>query len=275
MSLKTRNNLYPCPLPSYSAYIRLLTLPSALGPEGDIALDLRVFELEYAPPYLALSYTWGSPFPADHPSTVLYDGESSKSRVTVNSHRIHVGSSLHEALTELVRRYPSAYLWNDATCIDQGNAQELNSQIHVMAEIYRRAQEVIVWLGPADEDALMCRALYERLARPILQLSDDEELARRKPPAQVTDLDPGDARLWSLLRSAPLDPAKRSWQAYINFHRRSWFWRVWVVQEFAFAFRMTILCGHLTFPERYIRVLNNCLVFDSKYNWARAISASL
>lgn len=80
MSLKTRNNLYPCPLPSYSAYIRLLTLPSALGPEGDIALDLRVFELEYAPPYLALSYTWGSPFPADHPSTVLYDGESSKSR---------------------------------------------------------------------------------------------------------------------------------------------------------------------------------------------------
>ncbi|KIW54437.1 hypothetical protein PV05_06797 [Exophiala xenobiotica] len=121
-----------------------------------------------------------------------------------------------------------------------------------MAEIYRRAQEVIVWLGPADEDALMCRALYERLARPILQLSDDEELAGRKPPAQVTDLDPGDARLWSLLRSAPLDPAKRSWQAHINFHRRSWFWRVWVVQEFAFASRMTILCGHLTFPERYI-----------------------
>jgi hypothetical protein len=51
-------------------------------------------------------------------------------------------------------RVPRA-LWVDFLCIDQDDTAEKNKQIPLMAFIYRRAREVIIWLvshqQPVDE----------------------------------------------------------------------------------------------------------------------------
>lgn len=43
---------------------------------------------------------------------------------------------------------PPRQIWIDAVCINQSDGNEKMQQIGRMAEIYRLARQVIVWLGP-------------------------------------------------------------------------------------------------------------------------------
>ena len=45
------------------------------------------------------------------------------------------------------------WLWIDQVCIRQDDVTERNHQVRQMAEIYRSASEVIVWLGPGTEES--------------------------------------------------------------------------------------------------------------------------
>lgn len=45
------------------------------------------------------------------------------------------------------------YLWIDALCIDQDNVAERGHQVGLMADIYRDAKHVMVWLGPSLDEA--------------------------------------------------------------------------------------------------------------------------
>jgi hypothetical protein len=50
-------------------------------------------------------------------------------------------------------------LWIDALCINQLDGPERDSQVMMMGEIYSRACNVLVWLGPLTSDET--RALIE------------------------------------------------------------------------------------------------------------------
>jgi Heterokaryon incompatibility protein (HET) len=43
------------------------------------------------------------------------------------------------------------YIWADAICINQIDTSEKTEQVPLMADIYERAELVLVWLGK-DED---------------------------------------------------------------------------------------------------------------------------
>lgn len=44
-------------------------------------------------------------------------------------------------------------LFIDQICIDQASSAERNQQVYQMSDVYRQASEVIVWLGPGDEES--------------------------------------------------------------------------------------------------------------------------
>jgi hypothetical protein len=41
-------------------------------------------------------------------------------------------------------------MWTDAICIDQTSVVDKNQQVPLMGDIYRKAHEVVIWLGDID-----------------------------------------------------------------------------------------------------------------------------
>lgn len=121
-------------LPSQN-HIRLVVLaPKRLSPKDDLEVSIIACDLTIAPPYEALSYVWG-----DSRDTI---------RITVNQKWMHIGRSLHTALTELQNVEAPRTLWVDALCINQQDNAEKFHQILRMREIYANAWLTIMWIEP-------------------------------------------------------------------------------------------------------------------------------
>jgi hypothetical protein len=86
------------------------------------------------PRYRALSYEWGS---SDRTMPIV-----------INNIETRVGQNLWEALYHLRHSREEQVLWADAICINQHDLAEKARLVPQMNLIYRRAAEVIVWLGP-------------------------------------------------------------------------------------------------------------------------------
>jgi hypothetical protein len=113
-----------------------------LHPEriSDNILSFRIssFPRTCAPPYTAVSYTWGN----DEPDQKIY----------VNERPFPVRCNLWSLLYYLGHYAGKGgtgwrYLWVDAICIDQTNDLERNAQVRLMDKIYQSAVSVSVWLG--------------------------------------------------------------------------------------------------------------------------------
>jgi hypothetical protein len=71
--------------------------------------------------------------------------------ITVDGHARIITSSLYSALRSLRRLGFEITLWADALCINQEDLVEKMHQIGQMTEIYRQAEQVVVWrLGAGD-----------------------------------------------------------------------------------------------------------------------------
>jgi hypothetical protein len=49
----------------------------------------------------------------------------------------------------------------DANCINPGDVTERNSQVSLMARIYSLARQVVVWLGPGQDDGKFALTLFD------------------------------------------------------------------------------------------------------------------
>lgn len=87
--------------------------------------------------YAALSYYWGR----NNKTMVL----------TVNDKSAHISANLYQALTEVYSQGHKR-LWVDALSVNQPNAVERNAQVRRMEEIFRKAKQVVAWLGTEDDD---------------------------------------------------------------------------------------------------------------------------
>ena len=83
--------------------------------------------------YSCLSYTWGD--------------QSNPREILVNDNVLLVRENLWQFLHQARLSAIMDWLWIDAICIDQECIEERNDQVKLMAEIYRRAENVYVWLG--------------------------------------------------------------------------------------------------------------------------------
>ena len=201
--------------------IRLLSL----SPSCDhISCTLDTFPLDAPPPFIALSYEWGPAI-----------SQAQCKSIKLNGARMAIRTNLYHALgTFTVHGFPKEvsaeirHIWIDALCIDQENLQERNHQVNLMAQIYQTAEAVVSWLGPADEhpsDAFMQMASKygERRVYAQEDVEAISQVALATPPASTV-------------------------------FARSYWGRVWIIQEVLLARKNIVLCGSVSCT---LRAFNN------------------
>ncbi|TVY17281.1 Heterokaryon incompatibility protein 6, OR allele [Lachnellula arida] len=122
----------------------------------------------------------------------------------------HVTANLFRALRSIRHESKELPLWVDAVCINQQNPKEKNQQVRFMGSIYAAATNTIIYLGESDENSdRAMEALSSDVSSPYTPMYDET--------------------IKSCMVSSILS--------------RTWFTRVWVLQELALSQNPIIQCG--------------------------------
>ncbi|KAL8774318.1 MAG: hypothetical protein Q9209_001069 [Squamulea sp. 1 TL-2023] len=206
--------------------IRILTVKP--GPaESDIHIILTDARLkaEEIPRYEALSYTWGS---LDLAHMVYIDTESEQLRLPVTE-------NLYTALKHLRDTSSPRTLWVDAVCINQLDNEERSQQVAKMADIYKLAAKVIIWLGPEADDSTTALKAFKTIASKI-------NVDWSHHAISLANVEDTDSDWLDMTTRAPFSDT-----TYFSIARlldRPWFSRLWIWQEVFFAHNGAIIvCG--------------------------------
>ncbi|KAI1175704.1 heterokaryon incompatibility protein-domain-containing protein [Nemania sp. FL0916] len=224
------------PLPSPRS-IRLLSLAPSTDSNSVIRCTVATADLDnlrHEDSYEALSYVWGSP--------------TGTIPIRCNDKELLVTPNLHDALRQLRGRTSWRVLWIDAICIDQRKNErstlERNRQVEMMAEVYRAAQTVLVWLGVGDESTprafrvIKALGLIARIIGRHRVLGISNSLVFRGLTRHLY------GSLTGELNNVPniLIKYKHDIRKVLN---NPWFSRVWTFQESASARKCHVLCGKI------------------------------
>ncbi|KAF5684773.1 heterokaryon incompatibility protein het-6 [Fusarium denticulatum] len=178
-------------------------------------LSGRLFEVwweqETCPPYSALSYTWADEEGNTSLSNLIFLDKAQKVlRITRNCDR---------ALRSLRHKTKPKLLWVDSICINQSSASERSHQVGLMRTIYSKATTVHSYVGETvcGDDSTGTEAMT---------LLNDLQVNA------ISDI---------------LFPSKAKNLSVLNkFFARSYFARLWIVQELLLAQSITIHCGEIS-----------------------------
>jgi len=117
--------------------IRLLRLHPKL-PFGDSPIVCKLIHtsLEFAPPYTAISYTWGAP--------------SSYEMIKIEGLEYKVSPNVYSILRGKRSTNHNVLLWIDSICINQEDSREKSTQVALMRRIFEEASSTIAWIGDVD-----------------------------------------------------------------------------------------------------------------------------
>jgi hypothetical protein len=236
--------------------IRILTLCPAEQHTDAIECTIEAIELEKAS-YDALSYSWA----------MDEDGHYSQDyEIFIDSNRQWITRNLSDGLRRIRVRDKSIRIWIDAVCINQQDNVERSVQVAMMADIYARAEKVLVWLGNGTEEKedLLMLELFQRIKKRteqvkpwkeptaihqncfVLPLVGEESLlcsgcvAYQQSKSGGGDLDEHDVHVawleeWSrsnpFLGQAAVDRTKMA----IRFFSRRYWKRRWILQELSLS----------------------------------------
>lgn len=188
-----------------------------------VHLTLVEVDLSTNPSYEALSYTWAIDSDISGPVT----GAPSRT-VICNGATLDVFKNLHNALVQLQELgWTSKPMWIDAICINQRDDAEKGVQVSMMGDIFRAASRVVVWLGKS---------------------SYATDIALRKADPFFTDMNiPLDrSSAWEAVSTVTATLV--AFEALSWVLSRSWFGRVWTLQETALARKKVYLLGSQKVP---------------------------
>ncbi|PQE14200.1 heterokaryon incompatibility protein [Rutstroemia sp. NJR-2017a BVV2] len=213
----SQNALY-----SYNAiYHNQLRLLKFLQDGNHISAVLETFSVEEAiPPYHALSYTWAS----------NETGLEKPWAIQIGDRQLPVLDSLQPFVQTLRAKnmlLDGRWWWIDSICIDQTNLEERGQQVHLMESIYRRADQVIIWLGEGSSDSDIALDFIEFLNRIILE--------NNQSTMENYNIEK--------LRRLDLNHYHPQWKALTNLLARKWWSRIWTIQEFVLSPNVTFWCG--------------------------------
>jgi hypothetical protein len=147
--------------------------------------------LTEAPPYVALSYTWGD--------------KSGLKQILVQDQVVPVTINLWHALQRLrPRNGEPLVMWVDAICINQADIAERSVQTSKMRTIYQNAESVAIWVGLAYNNA----DLAVQFARALSLCKKEEARCLIRDPESKVKL-----------------------EFLVALFRRQYWWRIWVIQE--------------------------------------------
>jgi hypothetical protein len=219
-----RNN---AKMPSASLYsplqhrqdIRLLRIQPKRGGKG-IEVTFEAFRIDSDVRFTALSYVWGRVTP--------------QSWIVCNERDVPITHNLWGVLSQLQEQGYDGLLWADAICINQQDNEEKSIQVGMMRDIYKRAANVIFWLGEQESydkgAVLLMNAFFENH-----QDRSDLERLRAKTLSEL---------------GLPIHC--RGWFGWASFLFRPWFGRVWIIQEFLNAKRSVFMSGALEIPTKLL-----------------------
>lgn len=184
------------------------------------------------PRYHALSYEWGS---GDRTLPILINGVETR-----------VGKNLWEALYHLRDPREDRVLWVDAICINQHDLAEKAIVVPRMDLIYRRAAEVIIWLGPHPPPRIvnLNRIAWWTSAPPSIDKAYHQEWWHQAVPW-----------LFDLM------------------HANYWT-RTWIIQEVGEAVRLTVRFGKQSLPwEAFVAAVATYRKCFPRAFWTDRVSA--
>jgi hypothetical protein len=140
---------YYRPLDKAAQEIRLIYLNPGVF-EEPLSYSLAYISLprygDPTPTYETLPYCWGDARRRRDISLSVSEPEG------ISEHTLSITAALYSASKNLrPQTGPARILWVDSICIGQEKIDERTSQIALMADIYRKAERVIVWLGEGNE----------------------------------------------------------------------------------------------------------------------------
>jgi Heterokaryon incompatibility protein (HET) len=161
--------------------------------------------------------------------------------IRLNGKPSYATRELCSALSKLRSLSEPAILWVDAFCINQKSHLESNTQVLLMSSIYGGAKRVIIWLGPVSDeldDFAVWWVTTSQTRYVLFDLSSDEVDGLRELIA------------------------------------RSWFRRIWVLQEFVLAREAHFVLGPYTFPAEKLLLAFNLLRQTLRIRRTHSVEAS-
>jgi WD repeat-containing protein 55 len=179
--------------------------------------------------YTALSYVWGS-------SVFVKPA-------TCNGKPFKITLNLDLALRYLRRTDMSVMLWVDQICINQGDLEERTQQVLLMDTIYRRAWNTLVWLGEEADNSSDAINMIITIGGVFRYSTDDVA-------PKIEDFD----------RLNIPTPGSQQWLYLNKLLSRSWFYRVWVIQEVALSTYVQLQCGRRTVSWQEMKVFASSMI---------------
>jgi hypothetical protein len=246
--------------------IRLLKLPRkeefSLLPSLGISVTIHTFALEDAPPFNALSYTWGKPYRETSGDDPESPPEFVKT-IKCNGIKIKVTRNLFDGLVSFKQLGICGFLWVDAVCINQADLNERSSQVLFMGEVYSQAENVLVWLGHHAEGI----EEFSWATTDFLDLvQSPEEPTFVRSPFTASSL--VDEPFWA--EHGLEYPVAKLIKVYNFYISCRWFSRMWVFQEVALAKNVRFFCGRneLSFQRTTLFA-----VLLSRVGWLSSVAA--
>ncbi|KAK2676518.1 Heterokaryon incompatibility [Fusarium oxysporum f. sp. vasinfectum] len=226
----------------------------------DPTIDPELYELPPVNPakpvFEALSYVWGRQC---DPVVATIEGEAGE-----YLGNIKLGKNLGKALRHLRYQDKERMLWVDAICINQNDDVERATQVLRMSSIYQDCSRVIIWLGPEKHEIGL---VFSELAHIGSQVEKTTNGFIMSSP------DTTDFRWWK--DDVPVSFSDEVWSAIKKLGDRSWFHRLWTVQEAIMANRDSIIqSGDAIISWALFRRAVACLLHKNEMPMARvSISA--
>jgi hypothetical protein len=211
-------------------------------------MQLQHVSLDEDPQYQALSYIWGDQNVREY---IFFDGLT-----------LSVTTNLVSALRHLRDSTKPLVLWADAMCINENHMEERNHQVQIMASIYKKASRVIGWLGVAAEDSDIAIKLVSKMAEEIKKekesfiVEEDTTPSLRTEISAVEDMRSKRGKFW--LEALWESYLRGSWDtldALAALMERSYWRRLWILQEMVLADDLIFMCGPRIFVWDDIRTV--------------------
>ena len=149
-------------------------------------------------------------------------------------------------------------LWIDQICINQEDATEKSCQVQIMGSIYSSADTTYAWLGPAADSsdevmkAFFQLAFYlESFGCPgLLSYVQSMYMSGVQLNCDLREPTERDLLQQAIDIFVPLARERK----VLAFSERSWFSRIWVIQEFCLSAKVNIVCDRLVLHEEILSI---------------------
>ncbi|KAI0178905.1 heterokaryon incompatibility protein-domain-containing protein [Hypoxylon sp. FL1284] len=235
--------------------IKMLPPTRAACPPFRVVPRMQIveYDLDLSPDcalrYEALSYTWNARRGEQPSWLVRVETEDGPRGLLVHK-------NLHLALRALWEsRLTALSIFADQICINQKDISEREFHVRLMGEIYSRCTRVIVWLGLATTSS---NTLF-KFAKTVGREAEVRSLLTTPPRERLRITDAVVNRTCNendeLLKVVDRLGSRFPVAGYIDVLRRSWFTRLWIIQEASLAPDGVLLCGNKTFTFDDFRAL--------------------